>query len=527
VKPQELNPAAGEEVAFGDFRLDLERRTLTRDGATVLLKGRPLDVLCVLAEARGETVSKDTLLARVWPNTVVEENNLQVHISALRRVLDQGSAQTHLVTVPGRGYRLIGMTGRRRDDHTPRQGAAVPAIPDKPSIAVLPFTNISGDPEQEYFADGMVEDIITALSRVRWLFVIARNSSFVYKGRTVDIKQVGAELGVRYVLEGSVRKAANRIRITGQLIDTSNGAHLWAERFDGALDDIFELQDQVTSRVVGAIAPKLQQAEIERAKRKPTESLDAYDCYLRGIACTHRPSQEATSEALQMFARAIELDPDFAAAYGGAALCYVLRKLNGWPLDRADMVETDRLATRAGEFGQDDATALTFAGLAVGYVVGDSDRALRLIDRARELNPNLATAWYASGTMRTFRGGEPDVAIEHLTRAMRLSPFDPFTFGMQGMMALAHVCAGRYDEAADWAEKSCQERPNVAALLRGATVANALAGRQHEAERALARLRVLDPELRVRDVRNRVGTFGRPEDLARYEEGLRRAGLPE
>jgi len=400
-------------------------------------------------------------------------------------------------------------------------------VPDKPSIAVLPFTNMSGDPQQEYFADGIVEDIITALSRMRWLFVIARNSSFAYKGRGVDIKRVGAELGVRYVLEGSVRKAANRVRITGQLIDASSGAHLWADRFDGALDDIFDLQDKVTSSVVGAIAPKLQQAEIERAKRKPTDSLDAYDYFLRGIACSHRVSQEATSEALGLFARAVELDREFAAPYGAAALCYVVRKLNGWPLDRTAVMETDRLAALAAEFGQDDAVALAFAGLAVGYVVGDSDRALRLIDRARDLNPNLATAWYASGTMRTFRGGEADLAIDHLTRAMRLSPFDPLMFGMQGMMALAHVCAGRYAEAADWADKSCLERPNVAATVRGAVVSNALAGRQQEAERALAHLLVLDPGLRVRDVRNRVGGFGRPEDLARYEEGLRKAGLPE
>ena len=524
---QGLDSVTGEEVAFGDFRLDLTRRTLTRNGAPVPLRGRPLDVLCVLAEARGETVSKDTLLTRVWPNVVVEENNLQVHISALRRVLDQGNAQTLVVTVPGRGYRLIGMTGGRREDHTPRQGAAAPALPGKPSIAVLPFTNMSDDPEQEYFADGIVEDIITALSRIRWLFVIARNSSFVYKGRSVDIKQVGAELGVRYVLEGSVRKAASRVRITGQLIDAASGAHLWADRFDGALDDIFDLQDQVTSHVVGAIAPKLEQAEIERAKRKPTGSLDAYDCYLRGIACGHRLSQKGISEALELFARAVELDREYAAPYGAAAFCYAMRKLSAWPIDRADLAETDRLAAKAMEFGQDDAVALAFAGLAVCYVVGDSERAIRMIVRACDLNPNLAIAWYASGTVRTFRGGEPDVAIDHVARAMRLSPFDPLMFGMQAIMAIAHICAGRYAEAADWADKSCLERPNVAPLLRGAAAANALAGRQREAERALALLLVLDPSLRVRDVRTRIGVFGRPEDLARYEDGLRKSGLPE
>src|SRR5215468_3247157 len=221
-------------------------------------------------------------------------------------------------------------------------------LPDKPSIAVLPFQNLSGDPEQEYFADGMVEDIITALSRYRWLFVIARNSSFTYKGRAVDVKQVARELGVRYVLEGSVRKAASRVRIAGQLIDGSTGAHLWADRFEGALEDIFDLQDQVTASVVGAIAPRLEQAEIERAKRKPTESLDAYDYYLRGMASSYRWTKEGFSEALRMFYRAIELDPDFASAHGAAAWCYCLRKVSGWMTDREqERAETEMLARRA------------------------------------------------------------------------------------------------------------------------------------------------------------------------------------
>src|SRR5262249_25508401 len=207
-------------------------------------------------------------------------------------------------------------------------------LPDKPSIAVLPFTNLSGDPEQEYFADGMVEDIITALSRYRWLFVIARNSSFTYKGRTVDVKQVARELGVRYVLEGSVRKASSRVRIAGQLIDGSTGAHLWADRFEGALEDIFDLQDQVTASVVGAIAPRLEQAEIERAKRKPTESMDAYDYYLRGMASHYQRTRESIDEALRLLYRAIGLDPDFASAHGAAAWCYTVRKASGWMTDR-------------------------------------------------------------------------------------------------------------------------------------------------------------------------------------------------
>jgi TolB-like protein len=517
---------ASEALSFGEFRLDLEQPQLTRNGAPVPLKRRTLDVLCVLAAARGEIVTKSALMARVWLDVVVTENNLQVHLSALRRALDEGrSGESFLVTVPGRGYRLLGVgaPGLAGADAATRRR---PVVPDRPSIAVLPFTNMSGDPEQEYFADGIVEDIITELSRVRWLFVIARNSSFAYKGRSVDIKDAGAALGVRYVLEGSVRRSANRVRITGQLVDASTRAHLWADRFDGALDDIFDLQDQVTSRVVGAIAPKLQQAEIERAKRKPTDSLDAYDFFLRGTACVHRMSRETTSEALRLFARSSELDPEYASPYGAAAFCYVVRKLNGWPVDRADIAETGRLATLAAELGQDDAVALTFAGLALGYVAGDFERAIKLIDRARDLNPNFATAWYASGTVRAFRGGEPDLAIDHLTRAIRLSPFDPLMFGMVGMMAVAHFCAGRYAEAAEWAEKACLERPGILATLRGAVVNNALAGRRQETERALARLLELDPGMRIRDVRNH-RSFGRAEDLARYEEGLRRAGLPE
>ena len=247
--------------------------------------------------------------------------------------------------------------GRCASIGSPRWCRQTPArrssLPDKPSIAVLPFQNMSGDPEQEYFADGMVEDIITALSRIRWLFVIARNSSFTYKGRAVDVKQVGRELGVRYVLEGSVRKAANRVRITGQLIDASTGAHLWADRFDGALEDIFDLQDQVTASVVGAIAPQLEQAEIERAKRKPTESLDAYDYFLRGMASYYRRTREAINEALPLFYKAIELDPDFASAYGMAAWCYAWRKINGWMTDRVqEIAETARLARRAAELGR-------------------------------------------------------------------------------------------------------------------------------------------------------------------------------
>jgi TolB-like protein/class 3 adenylate cyclase len=401
------------------------------------------------------------------------------------------------------------------------------ALPDKPSIAVLPFTNMSGDPEQDYFADGMAEDIITALSHFKALFVIARNSSFTYKGRAVDVKQIGRELGVRYVLEGSVRKAANRVRITGQLVDTATGAHLWADRFDGGLDDIFDLQDQVTESVVGAIAPVVEKAEIERAKRKPTESLDAYALYLRGLARFYQyGSRQANDEALRLFNSAIELDPDFAAAYGRAAVCYVWAKSEGWiSVTAKEIAEVTRLAQRAVELGKDDAVALAAAGWALVYVVRDLGAA-GLIDRALVLNSNLAEAWFYGGWVKTFLG-EPEAAIERFARAMRLSPLDPRVPAMRSGTAFAHFLLGRYDEAASWAAMALQDRPDYLHGLRIQAASNAMAGRLDEAHQAVARLRQLNPALRVSDLKDVLSHYLRAEDLSRYEEGLRQAGLPE
>jgi TolB-like protein len=402
------------------------------------------------------------------------------------------------------------------------------ALPDKPSIAVLPFINMSGDPEQDYFADGMVEDIITALSRFKALFVIARNSSFVYKGRAVDVKQIGRELGVRYVLEGSVRKAANRVRITGQLVDTATGAHLWADRFDGGLGDIFDLQDQVTESVVGAIAPAVEKAEIERAKQKPTESLDAYALYLRGMARLYQfANRQANDEALRLFNSAIELDPDFASAYGRAASCYVRAKVNGWiSITPNEIAEVTRLAQQAVELGKDDAIALAASGYALAYVVRDLEVAPALIDRALVLNSNLAEAWSNGGWVKIFLG-EPEPAIERFARAMRLSPVDPRLMGMRAGTAYAHFFLGRYDEAAPWAAMALQDNPDYQPGLRIAAASNAMAGRPEQARKAVARLRQLNPALRVSNLKDVVGPYRHAEDLSRYEEGLRQAGLPE
>ncbi|RWL49053.1 MAG: adenylate/guanylate cyclase domain-containing protein [Mesorhizobium sp.] len=434
---------------------------------------------------------------------------------------DLGSHQVHNIVEAVRAYQV----SRAKPASLSSTKVAL-TLPEKPSIAVLPFDNMSGDPEQGYFADGMVEEIITALSRTRWLFVIARNSSFTYKGRAVDIKQVGRELGVRYVLEGSVRKAANRVRITGQLIDATTGAHLWADRFDGGLEDIFDLQEEVTRSVVGAIAPKLEQAEIERAKRKPTEHLDAYDYYLRGIASLHQLTRESTANALQLFYKAIELDPEFASAYGMAAFCAVMRKANGWMADREqETVETERLALKAVDLGRDDAVALSLGGEALAFVVGDYNSGAAFIDRALALNPNLATAWLFSGWVRADLG-DTEGALQRLATAIRMSPVDPFMFDMLNAVAMAHLLAGRFEEASSWAERSLREKPDFLASLRFAAASYALAGRTEDAQKVVSRILALDPSERISNLAE-VVSIRRAADMALFSEGLRKAGLPE
>ena len=461
---------------------------------------------------------------------------LTTRLNAARTAIgNSGEEQRLIKTLPRKGFRFVGPVleaqgpaGPATADNAIEPPRPALTLPDKPSIAILPFTNLSSDPEQDYFADGMVEDIITALSRFKGLFVIARNSSFTYKGRALDVKQIGRELGVRYVLEGSVRKATNRVRITGQLVDTTTGADLWAERFDGGLGDIFDLQDRVTESVVGAIAPAVEKAEIERARRKPTENLDAYALYLRGLAKLYQvASRQANEEALRLFNSAIELDPDFASAYGRAAHCYAIARANGWiSVTPNEIAEVTRLAQRAVELGKDDAMALAASGWALTYVVRDLGGGAALIDRALALNSNLAEAWSFGGWVKNWLG-EPELAIERFARAMRLSPLDPSLLRMPSGTAHAHFFLGRYDEAASWAAMALQDNPDYQPGLRIAAASNALAGRPEQAQKAVARLRLLNPTLRVSTLKDVLGPFRRAEDLLRYEQGLRQAGLPE
>ena len=527
--------AANLFYLFEEFELDADRRELCRATNPIPVEPKVFDLLLYLIRNREHVVSKDDLIATIWNGRIVSESALTTCINAARAAIgDSGEAQRLIKTLPRKGIRFVGVVREEQGKPSavvstiaaPEPSRSSLALPDKPSIAVLPFENLSGDPEQEYFADGMVEDIIAALSRMRWLFVIARNSSFTYKGRPVDVRQVGRELGVRYVLEGSVRKAGNRVRIAGQMIDASTGTNMWADRFEGQLKDIFDLQDQVTASVVGAIAPKLEQAEIERAKRKPTENLDAYDHFLRGMACVHRWTREANAEALRHFAKAIELDPDFAAGYGMAARCYAQRKGSGWIVDRPkETAEAERLARRAATLGRDDAVALSAAGMALAFVVADLDGGAALIARALVLNPNSAWGWLFSGWVKVWLG-EPEVAIEQVAHAMRLSPSDPHVFNMQAAAASAYFFAGRYAEASSCAEAAVREQPNLLVGQCILAASRALDKRLMEARSAITLLCRLEPTLRLSNLKGLV-PLKRSEDLARLTEGLRDAGLSE
>jgi len=408
------------EISFGRFRLDLARRELRRDNRLVRLGSRALDILCVLASAGGKVVTKAELMERVWAGVIVEEHNIQVHISALRKAFEEdGDSDSWIVTLPGRGYRFLG------SPDPPAANKSAPTssspIPEEPSLAVLPFHNLSGDPEQEYFADGIVEEIITALARIRWLSVLARNSSFAYEGQHVDVKRVGRELGVRYVLEGSVRKSANRVRITTQLIDASTGAHLWADHFDGPLEDVFDLQDKVASNVAGVIEPALQEAETARSTGRPTTNLTAYDLYLRAHAMVWSSARQLP-EALSLLEQGIARDPHYGPALAWAAFCCYRLLLDGRSDDpAADRLKGTDFAQRALKIAADDPKVIVNAALALSYFGEDIGTMIALVDRALALNPNFARGWHVGGILRLF-AGHPDLAIEHAETALRLSP---------------------------------------------------------------------------------------------------------
>ena len=510
---------------FEDYALDADCRELLRGTERVCVEPQVFDLLHYLIRNRDRVVSKDDVLAAVWNGRIVSESALSTRLNAARLALgDSGETQRLIRTFPRKGLRFVGMVREEEGGAGRSPTAPPPGISDRASIAVLPFANLSSDPEQDYFTDGIVEDIITALSRNRAFFVIARNSSFTYKGKGIDIKQVGRELGVRYVLEGSVRKLGGRVRVAGQLIEAASGHHLWADRFDGDMADIFELQDQIVTRVVGALAPQLEKAEIDRAKQGATGDLAAYDLYLRGLAHWNRWTKEDNAEALQLFYAAIDKDRDYSTPYGLAASCYLLGKASGW-LSSFDETEIARLVDRAADIGMDDPVALCWAGHALAFFFKDVDRGLLLIDRALELDENLAVAWQRSGWVRGY-AGDSEGAIDSLNKAIRLNPLDPRMFLTQSAMGFAHFIAGRDDEAADWAATALRVKPNWPPALRVAIASNAMRGRLDEAGRSVQLLLKADPKLTIA----RICEFyplRRESDRQRLILAMRKAGMPD
>jgi adenylate cyclase len=432
---------------------------------------------------------------------------------------DLGERELKNIARPVRVYRLRTPAESKA---SPVPGAAL-QLPDKPSIAVLPFLNMSGDPEQEYFADGIVEDILTGLSRLRWLFVIARNSSFSYKGRSVDVRQIGRELGVRYVLEGSVRRGGNRIRITGQLIEAETGNHLWAEHYDRALDDVFAIQDEITESVIGCIQPEVYAAEHDRLKRKPPQSLDAWESFVRGMILYSQHSDASTKDALNMLDRAIKLDPCYAQAQGLRALCLVWRAFQGWE-------NRDTAFAQAAE-GADRAVACDpgepWAYLAHGFIAVANRRdseAVAALSRAIDANPNFAYAHGILGAAHAF-GGRPDQASECIDRGVRLSPRDTFGDEYALYYAFVHFQARRYGEAAAAAQRAIQLRSGHPTLYLMAAASYGLAGETDKAKRAITHLTNLVPNISAADVEENFLYYQR-EDRSRVAMGLLAAGLP-
>jgi len=396
------------------------------------------------------------------------------------------------------------------------------ALPDKPSIAVLPFQNMSGDPDQEYFADGMVDDIITALSRFTSLFVIARNSSFTYKGRAVDIKQVGRELGVRYVLEGSVRKAAGRVRISGQLIEASTGTHLWAEKFDGALEDVFELQDAVTERVVGAIEPSIKQAEINRSRTKPTSNLDAYDYYLRAFQQLVLYTREGSDAALDYIRQAIALDPGYALAKAYLSVIYVMRWIQGWGAP-GDPEKGLAAAREAIVLGSDDPSVLRWAGHTLGFW-GDYDRSIALLEKAARLNVNGSQILTSLGWVKVYSCTDTERAIAHFERSIRLSPRDPEMAVTLTGIAFAHLIAGHNEQALAFAQQSIDEGPQFTSGHRAKITALIFLNREQEARAAAEMLLTYDPQFTIS---SRLPGYRKSDFQQRYRAALKAAGLRE
>jgi TolB-like protein len=510
---------------FEDFALDGDRRELRRGNDLIAVEPQVFDLLQYLIRNRERVVSKDDLVDAVWQGRIVSDATLASRINAARNALhDSGEEQRLIRTILRRGLRFVG-TVREEAEAIGSVDQAKPAlgVPARPSIAVLPFVNLSGDPEQDYFADGMVEDIITGLSRIRWLFVIARNSSFTYKGRAVDVKQVGRELGVRYVLEGSVRKVGTRVRITGQLIDAEDGSHLWAERYDRDLTDVFALQDEITVSVVAAIEPNLRRAEIERVRRKRPDSLDAYDLLLRALPDVYTFMPQGAAKGLPLLDQALAIEPTYALAHGFAAWAHQTLFVRGG-LQPEHREKSLRHAHAAIEHGSGDAMALALAGFTIGLVEHDRRLADEAFAEALALSASCAFV-YAFGCVPVAYGGDAGRAIDWCERAMRLSPLDAMSCVPQGIIGFGNFLTGRHEQAVAAGRRAVELNPGFSILHGWLAAPLVRLGRLDEARASAARLLSLDPHFSIGRWSSAVGIS--PSIIDDVTDAMRLAGLPD
>ncbi|WP_018236857.1 winged helix-turn-helix domain-containing tetratricopeptide repeat protein [Ensifer sp. BR816] len=505
--------------AFGDFLLDPDRGLLRRNGETVALGHRGLRLLQALLEARGGVVSKAELMERGWPHTIVEESNLTVQIAALRKALGPApDGREWITTIPRTGYRLVIASAR--------PGRAADLLPTRPTLAVLPFTNLDGGPDQDYFADGVVNDIITALSLFRSFAVVSRHSSFAYKGSFPDVRLVAKELGVSYLLQGSVRRSGNRLRISAQLVDGDSGIHLWAQSFDGEIGDLFNFQDRITESVATRVEPHIQTAEIERSRRERSGSIAAYDIYLQALAKISTEAERDNAEAYALLMKGLEAEPDNALLLSHAAWALEHRHTMGWPpLGEDDLGECAALARRGLEHAAGDAIVMAHCGVAMLQTAKEYDWAVAVLQSAAEANPNNLMVVVRAG-LAHLHCGSLDEALAHFERANRLSPGDRGAhFSLCGI-ADVHMIRGDYDEATSWAARALASNPNFDPTLWVLIAANAHLGCMEEAHRYLRALKRLTPAVTI--VRIKTGQPAKdPKRIAALLEGLRRAGLEE
>jgi TolB-like protein/cytochrome c-type biogenesis protein CcmH/NrfG len=522
-------------LGFGDCEIDIERRELRRANTPVHVEPQVFDVINYLVQNRDRVVSKDDLIASIWGGRIVSDSTLTSRINAARKAIgDSGEGQKLIRTIARKGLRFVGDVRTQASDGAPGESAAashvaigeqsraVATLPERPSIAVLPFTNMSGDPEQEYFSDGISEDIITALSKLRWFFVIARNSSFIYKGKSVHLKQIGEELGVGYVVEGSVRKSGERVRITVQLNDVATGSHIWAERYDRDLADVFALQDEITEAIVAAIEPQLYAAESFRAQRKPPDSLDAWDLVMRALSHYWRVTRQDNVVAQALLEKAIAIDPNYGQALGVLATSYTFGAHMGWAERAASVPIAKRAALAAIAADSEDPWAHN--ALACVYMFERRfEESLAEFEVALRLNPNFSLAQGYYGLALSYCG-RVDEALEAAKRALRLSPRDPFSAIFYGIAAYAKFVGRNYAEAMRLSRAAIRQRADFVGGHRVLTAAAGMAGEAEIAAAALQELRRAQPNISLAWIASEM-PIGSDTERAHYVEAFRRAGL--